>query len=94
MKQRIVVKDFNRDHPERLDDEVYLGNFSDAPNEDLDGKSGWESIGWETKRRGKIAYDIYGKLLKGWDGYFPVFAKQSEIKAEDPKILRSLLPVK
>jgi hypothetical protein len=63
------VKNFNSNHPEKLEGEVFLSN-------------GWEDdymqFGWKTKRKGNQAYDIYGTPLK--TGY-PVFVKKSELQA-------------
>lgn len=63
------VKDFNYNHPEEGENEVFVTNA-------------WEDdyyhIGWSTKRKGKQAYDIYGNPLKSG---FPVFVKKSELEA-------------
>jgi hypothetical protein len=60
--------DYRFDHPERLDGEVYLGNFTD----DVFG----QFVPWKTKRLGTKAYDITGKRI-GSDIY-PGFASISE----------------
>lgn len=87
-------KDFNRNHPELRPDEVFISNASDNSIECIDdGRSSWDAIGWTSKRRGQVSYDIEGKSLgKSWPGSFPVFAKQSEIKAAGRGILKRLLP--
>ncbi|MEK7082586.1 MAG: hypothetical protein AAB972_00320 [Patescibacteria group bacterium] len=65
MKTLIVSKN----HPELQDGEVFLTNASYR-------RSSWESIGWRTKRKGVIAYDIYGKQI---NGMFPVFVQKEEL---------------
>jgi hypothetical protein len=77
-------------HPEQRLGEVFLTNTSDVVMPVLtllidghhnllsDVRSGWESIGWETKRRGKIAYDIYNIPIAGM---FPVFVQRRELIA-------------
>ncbi len=83
---------FNRDcHPERQPDEVWVTNADD--DYDFGDGSSWEHVGWKTKRRGEVAYDINGVPLGDrWHGSFPVFAKQSEIAQEDKEILQRMLP--
>lgn len=67
-------------HPETAKGEVFLTNisnsFSDAQLFDHDDRSDWESIGWRTKRRGLVAYDIYGKPISGMR---PVFVQRDEL---------------
>jgi len=81
---------FNRNsHPERQPNEVFIANALDGTGED-----GYDLIRWATKRKGKTAYDVHGiplgeRLPQG----FPVFVKQSEILAEDPKTLKELMPI-
>jgi hypothetical protein len=93
-----LKKDFNKNHPERKPDEVFITNASDQIDDfpeiiGNDGRSSWDHIGWKTKRKGQIAYDIDGNPLGNrWPEAFPVFAKQSEINKEDPKITERLLP--
>jgi len=94
-----MKKDFNRDnHPERLEDEVFITNASTDTyplfvNRGLriieDTRTDWECIGWKTKRAGNVAYDIHGNELPG---YYPIFAKKSEIKSKGGRILERLLP--
>ncbi|HTH93324.1 MAG TPA: hypothetical protein VL576_02520 [Candidatus Paceibacterota bacterium] len=92
--------DFNRDnHPEREDDEVFITNTSDEVDYIFSetGRSGYDAIGWNTKRKGVIAYDIHGVALGGrWPNSFPVFVKQNEIASSEDgkKILERLLPQK
>lgn len=90
----MAKKDFNKNHPERLDDEVFITN-SDDEFDFEENRSSYDAVGWKTKRRGEVAYDIYGKPLgQRWRGSFPVFAKIAEIeKSENGKeILKRLLP--
>ncbi len=92
--------DFNRDsHPERQEDEVFVTNTDDEPAFGLplgmNGISGWDRIGWKTKRKGSIAYDIHGEPLGGrWPSGYPVFAKKSEIEKVDKESLKKMLPKK
>jgi hypothetical protein len=81
----------NKVHPELQEGEVFLMNTSDEPIPILLGmvggicpvfkrdiKSGWESIGWKTKRRGKMAYDANNIPIAG---EFPVFVQRKELLA-------------
>ncbi|USN95096.1 MAG: hypothetical protein H6791_01570 [Candidatus Nomurabacteria bacterium] len=87
-------KNFNKNHPERLDDEVFITNATDKFDFE-EHRSSYDAVGWKTKRRGDVSYDIDGKPLgQRWPGSFPVFAKIAEIeKSENGKeILKRLLP--
>lgn len=78
-------------HPELLGGEVFISNIN--PNsraghfritslligDVLDERSDWECIGWETKRMGKVAYDIHNIPI---DGMRPVFAQKSELEKD------------
>lgn len=78
------VSDFKKDHPDRMGDEVYLGNFDESEYAD---------IGWRTKRKGLVSYDTQGvRLGTHWNKRFPVFAKQDEIREQKPEVLKQLLP--
>lgn len=61
-------------HPEALEGEVWIGNMwgSDFPK-----------VGWQTKRKGKIAYHVHGrkkgKRIPG--SCRPCFVQRSEITA-------------
>lgn len=67
-----AVKNFNRNHPETREGEVFITNTD---------HSDYNHIGWTTKRAGDVAYDIYGKPIgRGWPGSFPVFAQKSELE--------------
>lgn len=66
-------------HPECGDDEVFVGNADDNTI---------RTMGWKTKRRGKIAYKKNGERITiEWRGAFPVFVQKSEIAEKDPKLL-------
>ncbi len=73
-------KSFNKKHPEIQNGEVFLTNVGD--NHDfssvyMEHGDGFSNIGWKTKRRGSIAYDIYGKPVSGMK---PVFVQRDELK--------------
>ena len=55
------------EHPELDEGEIFLTNST---------LEGYPQIGWKTKRKGMIAYDINEVPVKG---LFPVFVQQSEI---------------
>ena len=73
-------------HPELREGEVFITNATDKrmhnPLAPGDRRSSWESVGWKTKRRGKVAYDTDGKAITEdrWSGMFPVFAQRSELE--------------
>lgn len=56
-------------HPEQRDDEVFLANY----------ERNIDDIGWESKRQGRVAFDIYGNNMSGFASLFPVFIKRAEI---------------
>jgi hypothetical protein len=58
---------FNQQHPELQDGEVFLQN---SANPEM------TSIPFKTKRLGKVAYDIHGKVSQG---LFPVFKKKTDV---------------
>lgn len=55
-------------HPECLPGEIFLTNGCKA--------SDFRKIGWKTKRKGKYAYDVFGRLVS--DAY-PVFIQVEEV---------------
>ena len=63
----IIISDFNVTHPELQQGEMFVTN---STMEHLD------TIGWKTKRTGKIAYDIGGKEIH-W--LVPVFRQSNEV---------------
>lgn len=87
---------FNKNHPERQKDEVWVTNADDGNDfDDIGEPSSYSQVGWKTKRKGNVAYDIDGKPLgMRWPGSFPVFAKQEEIKkvTDGEDILKRMLP--
>jgi len=65
----MLGKWFNDDHPEAREGEVFLGNFDDE---------GLFHVGWHTKRKGSVAYDVTNKPVKY--GLFPVFVQRTEME--------------
>ena len=55
-------------HPELRPNEIFIGNFQ---------KHEIENIGYESKRLGSTAYDIFGNKLN-YETLFPVFVKEKE----------------
>lgn len=55
-------------HPEQQNDEFFLWNMTEDE---------WPMCQWETKRKGRIAYDRKGRIIKGM---FPVFIKETEAR--------------
>ncbi len=79
--------EINKAHPELREGEVFLTNASDDcmrmgfrslrdRYEEVDYRSGWDAIGWKTKRRGIAAYDVFNNPI---DGMFPVFVQREEL---------------
>ena len=60
---------FSRNHPEKIKDEVFIGNFNDR---------GFSIIKHLSKRKGKIAYDKNGNRLN--DEHFPVFISREDAR--------------
>ena len=75
------MSDADKNHPEMLPDEVFLRNAADYHNPYWgdNRRSSWEAIGWRTKRKGMVAYDIDGKPLDPINCLFPVFVKREEL---------------
>jgi len=59
---------FNKNHPELRDGEVFLSNCTDN-----------DMVGWKTKRSGNVSYDTSGKRIVDSSDLHPVFVKQSEL---------------
>ena len=55
-------------HPEMQEGEVFWSNIHSVAN--------LEAVGWTTKRLGEVAYDSYGKEIKGMR---PVFIQRTEL---------------
>ena len=74
--------DMRGNHPELLPGEVFLTNASDSKFSRVsllghnDTRSSYEMIGWRTKRKGVIAYDINGRRMSKM---FPVFVQREEL---------------
>lgn len=95
------VLDFNRDHPERKEDEFFVGNFSDIRSrENISpesvGKVGrmwfkketnFEESRWKKKRKGTVAYDNKGGVVVG---FHPVFIKRSEVAEQNPEVFKKM----
>ena len=45
----MAKKDFNKNHPERLDDEVFITNANDEFDFE-ENRSSYDAVGWKTKR--------------------------------------------
>ena len=75
-----VPQDFNKSHPERKPDEVFLAN---VPVDD------WPRLPWETKRIGKAAFDFDGNRISDLR---PVFVTMAEVGRENPRLLSDLEP--
>lgn len=69
-------------HPERKDDEVFIGNFTISTNSDYGVSiSGYDKIESDSKRLGNIAYDSKGaqiQQLKCSSKLYPVFINKKE----------------
>jgi len=97
-----VVTDFERDHPERQEDEVFLGNYNTDPDDgdprDPRHFSDFDLLeNYKTKRKGTVVYDPDGKvnerLMRLHYPYVPVFVKQEEVlRIGGQKDLDRLLP--
>ena len=59
---------YNTTHLEIQEGERFLGNMD---------KEGFRSTGWNTKRKGEVAFDIHGNVIKHSD-LFPVFMQKEE----------------
>lgn len=61
-------------HPEQQSDEVFICNIAYSQVDEL---------GWNTKRLGDVARDVYGKVLSPASPVVkPVFVKRAEIVAK------------
>lgn len=71
-----------RKHPETREGEIYLTNccldvFNNPDDE-------YYKIGWKTKRKGKVAYDIYGNII---ENAYSVFIQIEEYEAKHGKAI-------
>lgn len=64
----------NQNHPEILEGEKFLTNTSH------DMGNCWDELICETKRRGAVAYDIWGRPVQGM---YPIFVSIAEIRAKN-----------
>lgn len=73
-------------HPEKLETEIYLGNYT------------YDNLchcGWKSKRVGEIAYDIYGRIIHQnyWHNKLvPVFILKEEVqnRIKNPEYFHSI----
>lgn len=76
-----MAKSHYSHHPEEMDGEVFVGNYQDESHHKIQGQGIFlelfDKINWKTKRQGKIAYDINGKVI---ENVFPVFVQRSEMR--------------
>jgi len=81
-----MEKYHNKDHLERKENEVFVGNTN---------AHGFENIGWTEKRAGEKAfYEEIGEKGNGIVGgvpyknpdYFPVFVLTEEVRSQSPEI--------
>ena len=68
------------EHPERLPDELFLGNFSNY------GKGLGAEIGWISKRKGQRAYDMNGRNVTN-QNLTPFFVKRKELEDNGIEII-------
>lgn len=78
----------SKNHPEQQEGEIFLSNSNDEDAMDGTNRTYYQCIGWKTKRRGRTAYDVNGKVV---NRMFPVFVQIAEIKGEHPSVLKHLL---
>lgn len=76
---------FNKNHPERQEDEVFITNAD---------KEEFKDFFWKTKRMGIVAYTLHGKKIPRSRELFPVFVKIRELKSSKKGeiLLKKLLP--
>jgi hypothetical protein len=78
-----------KNHPERQDDEIFLGFFDDTEDcLDGTGRTSWECVGWKTRRQGNFVDPDAPSPS------FPVFVKQDEIRqyTDGQRLLAGLIP--
>jgi len=66
-----------KEHPETLEGEMYVTNCCSGIFDSADDD--YRDIGWKTKRKGTIAYDVYGNIIAG---SYPVFMQIKEYEDE------------
>ncbi len=74
-QERVDVWVFpNAQHPELQAGEIFLYNSTDE---------GFEDAGWATKRKGSVAYNIFGGVVAEHEELFPIFAQRAELLAAE-----------
>lgn len=66
---KVKKTDFNDNHPELREDEMFVGNVL---------MSSYEDSGWESKRLGKIAYTASGVIIEEEPNMYPLFKSKNE----------------
>jgi len=76
--------EFNINHPEKTETEVFIGNFND-----------YSKLPYNTKRRGEQAYEDYGNgvLTKHQLYLKPIFVQESELGELRSNEYRSFIPL-
>lgn len=75
---------FNKTHPEKQLDEVFLMNGDEEHFVEARRR-------WTTARKGRIAYDIFGKVLSARNvSGVPIFVRSVEVSKKDPELLMKL----
>lgn len=79
-----MTTNFNENHPELKEGEVFLTNSDDRSairDQGCSDKStNYSVIPFSTKRKGTMSYNIHGKSISStWPDSFPVFVLKSEI---------------
>lgn len=69
-------------HPEQQPDEFFITNIDD---------DNYHNVGWKTKRKGDIAYDMNGLPISPISQLFPVFAKREEVRITHTATYEALL---
>jgi len=72
-----------KQHPETREGEMYITNCD--RNLFFNPEDAYYNIGWKTKRKGIIAYDVHGNIVE--DSY-PVFIQIEEYKAKYGKVIK------
>lgn len=71
-------ENFNDNHPEKKEGERWYANVKE---------NRYINLPFQTKRKGKIAYDIKGKILSDKD-IFPVFILKAELEEQQRKYIK------
>lgn len=73
-----------RKHPETREGEMYLTNCYSGIFYDPNRDDEYYSIGWKTKRKGKVSYDNNGNIIVD---LYPVFIQIEEYEAKHGKVI-------